>query len=124
MPHKEKASEELKLKLITSYISGKIGRNEAARQAGMTPTCFMTWAARYRAEGIQGLVPAERNKFYSEQLKKDAVEEYLSRGCSQLAICEKYSIRSRITLGINFAIICTASSIPFTLIRTFVFQIN
>lgn len=98
MPHREKASEELKLKLITSYISGKIGRNEAARQAGMTPICLMTWVARYRAEGIQGLTPAEKDKSYPEQLKKDAVEEYLSMGCSQLAICEKYFIRSRNTL--------------------------
>jgi len=98
MPQNEKASEGLKLKLIESYISGQIGQHEAARQAGMTPTCFMTWVARYCAEGIQGLIPAQKDKFYPEQLKKDAVEEYLSRGCSQLAICEKYSIRSRITL--------------------------
>ena len=98
MSHKEKANEKLKLKLITSYISGGIGRNEAARQAGVTPTSFMAWVAKYRADGIDGLIPAEKDKFYPEQLKKDAVEEYLSRGCSQLVICEKYSIRSSSTL--------------------------
>ena len=95
MPEKGKASKELKLKLIRSYISGKIGRNEAARQAGIVPTSFMTWVAKYRAEGIQGLIPAEKDTLYPEQLKKDAVEEYLLGRCSQLAICEKYSIRSR-----------------------------
>jgi Transposase and inactivated derivatives len=58
----------------------------------------MTWVARYRAEGIQGLIPAESNKYYPEQLKISAVKEYLSGSCSQLAICEKYSIRSRIAL--------------------------
>lgn len=98
MPHKEKASEKLKLKLITRYISGEIGRNEAARQAGISPTSFMAWVAKYRADGIDGLIPSERDKFYCEQMKKDAVEEYLSGEYSQLAICEKYSIRSRTNL--------------------------
>lgn len=32
MPHRRNASEELMLKLITSYISCEIGRNEVARQ--------------------------------------------------------------------------------------------
>ena len=87
MPHKEKVNEKLKLELITSYISGGIGRNEAARQAGVTPTSFMAWVVKYRAEGIDGLIPAKKDKFYPEQLKKDALDEYLSRGYSQLAIC-------------------------------------
>ena len=70
MPHKEKVNEKLKLELITSYISGGIGRNEAARQAGVTPTSFMAWVVKYRAEGIDGLIPAKKDKFYPEQLKK------------------------------------------------------
>lgn len=40
-----KANEELKLKLIMNYISGEIERNEAARQAGISPT-FMR--SRYK----------------------------------------------------------------------------
>lgn len=98
MPQKEKANKELKLKLVMSYISGEIGQNEAARQAGVSPTSFMAWVAKYRADGIDGLIPAESDKIYPEQLKISAVEEYLSGSCSQLAICEKYSIRSKSTL--------------------------
>ena len=48
----------------------------------------------YRCEGALGLA-SDQNKVYSPELKKKAVESYLTHGYSQNGACEKYGIRSR-----------------------------
>ena len=48
----------------------------------------------YKAEGVEGFLPHERNRSYSPELKHQAVWDYLSGKGSLQDICGKYKIRS------------------------------
>ena len=65
-----------------------------ARGCGVHEQTFGIWVAKYKAEGPEGLHVQKQNKKYPEQLKRNAVEEYLHGGISLIAICEKYAISS------------------------------
>jgi transposase len=95
MSRKSKIAITKKVRITQEYINGNISREEAARRAGVVPDVITEWARIYRQEGAQGLAPEKKNRVYSPEHKKQAVLEYLSGGCSQHAICEKYEIRSR-----------------------------
>lgn len=98
MPQESKIVVTEKIKITREYISKKISREEAARRANVTPESISSWARIYRQEGDVGLAPTKKNRVYSSELKKNAVLEYLSGGCGQHAICEKYAIHSRTQL--------------------------
>ncbi len=96
MPSKSKVEIEEKVKIIREYIAGNISRGEAARRGGVAPSSISSWAQKYRAEGALSLTPAEKNRVYSLELRRQAVLEYLAGGCSQrtavLLLSEKNSI--------------------------------
>ncbi|NLH45180.1 MAG: transposase [Acholeplasmataceae bacterium] len=95
MSSKSKIAIAKKVRITREYLTGNISREEAARRAEVAPDVITGWARIYRQEGVLGLTPQKKNRVYSQELKKQAVLEYLSGGCSQHAICEKYKIRSR-----------------------------
>lgn len=92
---KELGLEE-KVKLAEEYLAGGIGLREAARRAGVGHSTMENWVSRYRSEGATALREngnaAKRQ--YSEEVKRKAVEEYLSGQGSSMAIAEKYRLRS------------------------------
>jgi transposase-like protein len=93
MPQRVKATAEEKLQIVEQYLSGKIGPSEATRRANVGETTFRRWVSRYKAEGAIGLVPQERNRAYSKELKLAAVLDYLAGKGSMSEICEQYKIR-------------------------------
>lgn len=85
-----------KVWLVEEYLSGRLGMREAARRAGVGHSTMENWISRYRSEGVSAL---EENgnrakRRYSEEVKRKAVEEYLSGQGSSMAIAEKYQLRS------------------------------
>lgn len=92
---KEVALEE-KVSLVEECLAGRLRMREAARRAGVGHSTMESWISRYRSEGISAL---EENgnrckRRYSEEVKRKAVEEYLSGQGSSMAIAEKYQLRS------------------------------
>ncbi len=57
----------------------------------MSATTLREAIATYESQGLR----EKGNKKYSKELKKQAVNDYLSGKGSQLEICKKYKIRSR-----------------------------
>jgi transposase-like protein len=98
MPKKSKVSAEEKVRVVEACLSGKLGVCEAGRAAGVDKSSVQAWINRYQAEGSSAFLPAERNRVYSPELKRAAVEEYLAGNGSLLDICRKYKIRSKILL--------------------------
>lgn len=98
MSRKRKVRIEEKVRIVQAYVKGSISREEAARQGGVVPDAIVSWARTYRCEGALGFA-SDKNKVYSPELKKKAVESYLAHGYSQNSVCEKYGIRSRKQLG-------------------------
>lgn len=93
MSGKTKASPEEKVVIVLGYLKGGYGIQEAGRRAGVDAATIRRWIARYEAEGAEAFAPHERNRVYGAQLKRQAIEDYLSGTGSLLEISQKYKIR-------------------------------
>lgn len=91
---KEKIETSIKRKAVKKIESGKLSQSEAAKQLGIGKTTIRGWLSRYRSEGISGLKSENRNRVYSIETKRQAVEAYLTGNYSQQKICEIFKIRS------------------------------
>lgn len=94
MSYRQKATPEEKVSLVQQYLDGEISQAQAIKIAGISKSSFRLWIKRYEAEGSAAFIPSENNRVYTVELKRQAVEDYLSGGGSHLEICKKYSIRS------------------------------
>ena len=98
MPRKTKASPEVKVQIVESYLRGEIGIKSAAAKLAVVTSTIEQWVALYRSEGPNTFVQAKRNRCYPPELKEAAVRDYLSGKGSLLSICPKYCIRSTMAL--------------------------
>lgn len=94
MSRRSKYSAEDKLKIVEACLSGKIGICEAGHRTGVDEKNIRRWISQYRSEGASAFLPAERNRTYPAEMKRQAAEEYLAGNGSMQDICEKYNIRS------------------------------
>jgi len=97
MPHKQKLSVEEKIKIIVDFINNRISQSEAARRGGVARDTINHWVRNYEADGVAAFM-TRKNRVYSPELKRQAVEDYLSGMGSQSEICRKYHIRKRTQL--------------------------
>mgnify|MGYP001767750369 CR=1 FL=1 len=93
MPRKGKIAAEEKVRIVESYLAGKIGYTMAYEGAGVDSKTFRMWVSRYKTEGTAGLQPSSRNRKYEKEIKISAVLDYLAGEGSLLGICEKYRIK-------------------------------
>lgn len=98
MPQKIKIPSKEKIRIVTSYLTGKYGYYEAAKVAGVSGATFGGWIHQYKSGGPTVFIPIEGKTKFSPEIKKAAVEEYLSGKGSQQDMCDKYHIRSHTTL--------------------------
>lgn len=94
MNRKEEISPEKKMKIIQDILKNEKGINAASREAGVNTETIRLWLARYEAEGVEGLLPRERNRVYSVEQKLNAVRDYLSGAGSLMEISKKHGLRS------------------------------
>ena len=94
MPQKQKLSAEEKVKVIEDYINNRISLSEAARRGGVARDTISQWARNYEADGMTAFMTC-RNRVYSPELKRQAVEDYLSGKGSQAELSKKYGLRDR-----------------------------
>ena len=94
MPQKQKLSAEEKAKVIEDYINNRISLSEAERRGGVARDTISQWARNYEADGMTAFMTC-RNRVYSPELKRQAVEDYLSGKGSQAELSKKYGLRDR-----------------------------
>jgi len=87
-------SIEEKVKVIQEYLERKVGYSESVKRGKCNEKTFRRWVKRYQAEGIEGFLPQERNRYYPRELKLQAVRDYLAGEGSQEEIAQKYHLRS------------------------------
>lgn len=87
MPQKQKLSLEEKVEIIRAYLEGTISKSEAARRGGVTRDTIEQWARNYESDGAEAFL-LHKNRVYSSELKRQAVEDYLSGSESQSDICK------------------------------------
>ena len=95
MSRKSRITAVEKIQIARDCIEGRISQSEAARRVEVDESSVRAWVARYEAEGSLGLTTAHNNRVYSEELKRQAVLEYLASVGSLQDICKKYKIRSK-----------------------------
>jgi transposase-like protein len=93
MPQKSKITSEEKVKIVESYLSGKIGYTSAYETAGVCESSFRRWINRYKTEGPAEFLSTKPNKHYAKEIKQSAVVDYLDGKGSLQDICNKYRIR-------------------------------
>ena len=89
-----KITDEERIKAVESYIQGELAFGEIRSKYGVPKTTLRHWIDRYRTFGADGLLQRKHNHSYSTEIKKQAVEEYLSGKGSYKDICKKYKIHS------------------------------
>lgn len=91
MPQKIKIPSEEKIRIVTAYLAGKYGFNEAAQVAGVSRSIFGRWVHQYKSDGPTVFIPVERKTKFPLEIKKAAVEE-LKAKIAQLEH-EKYMLQ-------------------------------
>lgn len=77
MPQKQKLSIEARVEILQEYLQGRISQSEAARKVGVSKYRICLWVRNYEVDGIEAFLPY-KNRVYSPELKRQAVEDYLS----------------------------------------------
>lgn len=99
MGRKFKISSEEKIFAVQDYLSGKRGARQIQKELQIDSKTFREWLLKYKLHGETGLKPIRKNTFYSQELKHQAVREYLSGSISKMQLCYKYKITNHSILS-------------------------
>lgn len=91
---KSKVTQEEKLDAIHMIKAGKESMGHAAKRLNVALSSIQQWITIFNSMGEAGFY-LSGNKHYSQELKEQAVLDYLSGCGSQADICQKYGIRSK-----------------------------
>lgn len=92
---KIKVSPEEKIKSVESFLRGETSASEIANKYQISSRPVMDWIRKYQTFGAEGLLSRSEKPAYTEEVKTEAVEDYLAGKGSQSEICKKYKIHSR-----------------------------
>ena len=94
MSRKSKIDPTEKVKIVERLLADEISVSEAARLTDVDKASIRRWRNLYLADGPTALMAQRNNKVYSQELKLQAVHEYLDGKSSQADIVQKYHLRS------------------------------
>ena len=94
MSRKSKIDPKEKVKIVERLLANEISVSEAARLTDVERASIRRWRNLYLADGPTALMAQRKNKVYSQELKLQAVHEYLDGKSSQADIVQKYHLRS------------------------------
>ena len=94
MSRKSKIDFVEKVKMVERVLADEISCSEASRLTGVGKSSVLRWRNLYLSDGPTALMPQPNNKVYSQELKLQAVHEYLDGKSSQADIVKKYHLRS------------------------------
>ena len=95
MSRKSKIDPAEKVKIVERVLAAEIGVCEAGRLTSVDSSSIRQWRDLYLSDGPTALMAQHKNKVYSQELKLQAVHEYLNGASSQRDIVKKYHLRSK-----------------------------
>ena len=95
MFRKSKIDPAEKVKIVERVLAAEIGVCEAGRLTSVDSSTIRQWRDLYLSDGPTALMTQRKNKVYSQELKLQAVHEYLDGASSQSDIAKKYHLRSK-----------------------------
>ena len=88
-------SLETKLSALKYLEEGCYSAREICKMFNVNPNRLYEWRAKYQFGGTEALLRPNKNKRYPDELKKNAVEDYLTGSYSKYEIMIKYGISGR-----------------------------
>lgn len=98
MAYYHKYSYEIKVQVVKEYIEEGKSVSSLCAAYGMTKRTVKDWIRLYRTFGYSGLRTEDKATKYSNEVKRQAVHDYLSQALSVPEILVKYKIRSKTQL--------------------------
>ena len=95
MFRKSKIDPVEKVKIVERVLAAEISLSEAGWLTGVDGSTIGEWRDLYLSYGPTALMTQHKNKVYSQELKLQAVHEYLDGTLSQRGIVKKYHLRSK-----------------------------
>jgi len=92
-----KIESSIKLEYVKRYLRGDGSLESLAKELAVDFTSLRDWVRIYESIGPEGFIRS-KNKNYSAETKRFAVEDYLSERGSLRDICRKYQIKSTFQL--------------------------
>ena len=84
-----------KVIIIQEYLDGKGTLKGIAKKYTINKSTLNEWLQKYENHGMNGLEMRKSNQSYSESLKLQVVQDYLSGQHTRRFIIEKYNIRNQ-----------------------------
>lgn len=94
MSRKSEKSYEEKMQAVLAYLSGKSGCSQLAREHDVDESTVRAWLRLYETFGEEGLSNHSFNKVYRPELKREAVQAYLSGEGSLMDITKRFKLSS------------------------------
>ena len=91
---KKSFSSDIKMLVIQYLEEARHTHEEICTMFSVNMTTLYEWRARYKYGGAEALIRPIKNRVYSEELKRSAVEDYLTKNYSMFDILAKYGISS------------------------------
>ena len=85
---------EEKLEVVREYLSHKQSVNWLSKNYQISKSTIREWIRKYKSQGVDGLQESRTWKRYRQELKEQAVQDYLTGKGSLATICQKYEISS------------------------------
>lgn len=98
MSKRSKYTAEEKYQIIKAYEDGVGSTREIISRYKISNFVFYDWRYKYDKYGMDGLRESGSWKEYSQELKENAIKDYLSEEFSPIEISQKYGISSKSTL--------------------------
>lgn len=93
-----KIPAEKKLEIAIQCTSYEISASEAARKLGVDISTVRWWICLYREQGAEVFTDENKNKAYSEETRRNAVQSYLNGEGSYRTVAARYGLRSDLQL--------------------------
>jgi transposase-like protein len=92
--HKSKLSAEQKAEIIRLYFEKGESQSFIAKRYGIDEMAVRKYILQYQAQGIEAFINNGKNRTYSIELKKQAINAYMNGEGSTREIAAKYGLRS------------------------------
>ncbi len=95
MSKRSRYTKEEKYEILKEIELGNLSIEDVCQKYQMVDTTYRNWRFQYETYGLEGLKESRTWKKYSNELKQEAVLEYLNGKDSLLGICRKYGISGK-----------------------------
>ena len=92
--HKRKLSAEQKAEIARLYLEKGESKSFIAKRYGINEMAVHKYTLQYQAQGIETFINNGKNRTYSAELKKQAVNAYMNGEGTTREIAAKYGLRS------------------------------